>query len=319
LTGALEAPGGALVERARWLIAQQQWEQALAPLSDFSSRYPRSPLAPEAERLTVRARLERALDVADADSDRADRAAALTRLNGISTSSPLFEACAVHIARAILTFNAAPIEGETIMADAMKCWKALDRDASHAAPLGAVEKDVVEIRNVVFRPRGGGFYEGGRFDSYRWEGGPFQVVNPDLRVKLHDRSIRTVRAMDPFPQLDSIVYLDEIRRTLLERLMVKLGGTKRREPTQIMQVPNQPAGGTIDIRALWKRFFFVQPGHWGGWVFESYPIITEIEFVDAARTKAAVKVTVGYSGATVQMEKKDGVWVAKELTNFWIT
>jgi len=59
---------------------------------------------------------------------------------------------------------------------------------------------------------------------------------------------------------------------------------------------------------------------WGGWVFETYPIISEIEFVDTARSRAAVRVTVGYSGATVQMEKtKDGAWVAKELTNFWIT
>jgi hypothetical protein len=55
-------------------------------------------------------------------------------------------------------------------------------------------------------------------------------------------------------------------------------------------------------------------------VFETYPIISEIEFVDAARSRAAVRVTVGYSGATVLMEKaKDGTWVAMELTNFWIT
>ena len=61
------------------------------------------------------------------------------------------------------------------------------------------------------------------------------------------------------------------------------------------------------------------PGHWGGWVFHTYPIITRIEFIDAGRTRAAVSVTVGYSGATVQMEKRDGRWIAKELTNFWIT
>ena len=54
-------------------------------------------------------------------------------------------------------------------------------------------------------------------------------------------------------------------------------------------------------------------------MLEAYPIITEIEFVDAARTRAAVKVTVGYAGATVQMHKENGVWIAGALTNQWVT
>ena len=73
------------------------------------------------------------------------------------------------------------------------------------------------------------------------------------------------------------------------------------------------------MAALWKKSFWTQAGHWSGWVFESYPIVDEIEFIDAARTRAAVKVTVGYSGATVQLEKKNGAWVATALSNFWIT
>jgi hypothetical protein len=101
--------------------------------------------------------------------------------------------------------------------------------------------------------------------------------------------------------------------------MLKIGGTKRRPWTQVMQTPNQPAGASLDVAAFWKKYFWTQPGHWGGWVFESYPIIDEIEFVNAERTRAAVKVTVGYSGATVQMEKKEGSWVATGLTNLWIT
>jgi hypothetical protein len=32
-----------------------------------------------------------------------------------------------------------------------------------------------------------------------------------------------------------------------------------------------------------------------------------------------VKVVVGYSGATVQMENRDGVWIATRLTDFWVT
>jgi hypothetical protein len=128
-----------------------------------------------------------------------------------------------------------------------------------------------------------------------------------------------VTAYDRFPALDNVLFLGDARRKLLESVMLKLGGTKRRAWTQVMATPNQPAGPAVNVAALWKKYFWTQAGHWGGWVFESYPIISEIEFVDAARTRAAVKVTVGYSGATVQMEKKDGEWIARELTNFWIT
>jgi len=83
--------------------------------------------------------------------------------------------------------------------------------------------------------------------------------------------------------------------------------------------PNRPAGPALDVLAFWKKSFWAQPGHWGGWVFESYPIITEIEFVDSERTRAAVKVTVGYSGGTVQLVKENGIWITREITNVWIT
>jgi hypothetical protein len=30
-------------------------------------------------------------------------------------------------------------------------------------------------------------------------------------------------------------------------------------------------------------------------------------------------VTIGYTGGTVELEKEDGRWIAKRLTNQWIT
>jgi hypothetical protein len=75
----------------------------------------------------------------------------------------------------------------------------------------------------------------------------------------------------------------------------------------------------MQILALWKKFFPARPGHCGGWEVEAYPVITEIHFTNAGRTKASVKVTTGYSGATVEMEKEGGKWVARRLTNRWIT
>ena len=62
-----------------------------------------------------------------------------------------------------------------------------------------------------------------------------------------------------------------------------------------------------------------QPGHWGGSVLQTYPMITRIDFLDQARTRVNVAITVGYSGATVVVEKAEGVWRAVRLTNWWIT
>ena len=61
------------------------------------------------------------------------------------------------------------------------------------------------------------------------------------------------------------------------------------------------------------------PGHWAGFEILTYPAFSSIEFTNAARTRALVPIAVGYSGATVVLEKAGGVWVMKELVNFWIT
>jgi hypothetical protein len=86
-----------------------------------------------------------------------------------------------------------------------------------------------------------------------------------------------------------------------------------------METPNQPVGDSMQLLRLWTKFFDARPGHWGGWEIETYPVITEIEFTNAERTKASARVTVGYSGATVELEKEGGTWIAKRLANQWVT
>jgi hypothetical protein len=113
------------------------------------------------------------------------------------------------------------------------------------------------------------------------------------------------------------VATDEL--TALERMITTLGGTARRQPAGVMETPNQPIGDAVEIVRFWNQFFAARPGHWGGFVLETYPIITRIEFLDEARTKANALVTVGYSGGTVVLEKIDGQWKAIRLTNQWIT
>jgi len=116
-----------------------------------------------------------------------------------------------------------------------------------------------------------------------------------------------------------VLLLKSDELSLVVRLLPTIGGTKSRAPRQIMETPNQPVGDSMQILSLFERFFEARPGHWGGWELETYPQVTQIEFVNAERTKANANVTIGYSGATVVLEKVDGKWRAVRLTNHWIT
>ena len=75
----------------------------------------------------------------------------------------------------------------------------------------------------------------------------------------------------------------------------------------------------MQILALWNKLFPARPGHWGGWELETHAVVTETEFTNAERTRAGARLTIGYSGATVELEKEGGKWIAKRLTNQWIT
>ena len=119
--------------------------------------------------------------------------------------------------------------------------------------------------------------------------------------------------------LANVLFLDVDDVEYLTSLVPKLGGTKRREPTDVMEVPNQPIGAAMAILQWWDGYFPSRPGHWGGVEILTYPAFASIEFTDAARTRALVPINVGYSGATVVLEKVKGKWTIKELVNLWIT
>jgi len=144
-------------------------------------------------------------------------------------------------------------------------------------------------------------------------------VRADVAVKTSDgQSVRHI-VYQRFPDLDHVLLLKSDELALLARLLPTIGGTKRRAWTQVMETPNQPVGDSMQILALFGRFFEARPGHWGGWELKTYPHVPQIEFVNAERTKANASVTIGYSGATVVLEKVEGKWRALRLTNHWIT
>lgn len=144
-------------------------------------------------------------------------------------------------------------------------------------------------------------------------------MNADIRVKQHDGDVLRVTLIQDLPGAQKTIFFDSEQIALLKAMIVKLGGSRRRAPGHVMETPNQPVGDSMQILRLWNEFFPARPGHWGGWELETYPVITEIHFTNAERTKAGAHVTIGYSGATAELEKENGKWIAKRLNQQWMT
>ena len=323
LARVISIPGGLILERGRWQIEQGRWTEAQATLRGLVKQYPRTPVAAEGRLLLHRAQLEEALATA-AISHRSESAAgALRLLDALAAEPPDFFVSAGRIAGAAVRLTAGNRAGATtMMQKALEDLLTTQKSIVSRPIKDAVDADVAAIRRVVFRPMGDlPLFSTGHWNAFTFPSVPpaFLVVRPDVAVKDASGTMTTRSIYQTFPNLKQVVFLDASELGVLTRMVAAIGGTARREPTQVMETPNQPIGVSRDIVSFWNEFFPTRPGHWGGWELETYPQITRIEFLDEARTKASVMVTVGYSGATVVMEKVDGVWKAIRLTNHWIT
>jgi hypothetical protein len=318
LAASLSRPGGDVVERGRWLLGRARRHEAIDMLRPLASGS--GATARDARGLIHRAQLEDALELAVTDTPAANGHAALERI-ALLTREPLdFPVTAARIAEACLLGKRGDhAQAEAKTGAALDDWHAQQRLVE---PSSALERDVVDIRRAVLLPNGGGVYGSQHWNAFEWPSSgapPFAIVNPAVRVTLAGGEITQVIVRQSFSVNRKVLFLGDEDLNLLRYVLVTLGGSKRRVPTSIMETPNQPVGASMDILAIWNKFFPSRPGHWGGWELETYPVITNIVFNDAARTKAEAAVTVGYSGATVVLEKIDGRWVARRLTNQWIT
>ena len=314
--------GGGSLERGRWLVHRARFDDARVAFERSRAESRGTPFESRARSWLHRAQLERALELATLENPRRDEANAIRELDHLGRASLDFNVTAARIARATIASSVGKTaDADAMMTAALDAWrKGQPRGASPAPGLDA---DVYAIRSAIFLPLGGGIYASakGRWNAFTWPARlpTFLLVNPAVTVKLSTGERTRVVLRQPIDGFDNVLYVDEEGLALLTRIMTTLGGTRRREPVQPMETPNQPIGRSLDVRAFWDRFFPTRPGHWSGWEFEAYPQITEVAFADPERTRAFAQVTVGYSGATVVLVKQAGVWKAVELTNFWIT
>jgi hypothetical protein len=317
LKNSMSVAGGTLLERGRWLVEHGRHEEAVVSLEQLLTRYRQSSAVPEARYLVHRARLGSALELADVAHPKRNDAAALTQLELIAKDPYDFGVCAAKIAKAsILWRRGTATEADSLMLAALSEWyehQTSQRERSR----NNIERDIAEIRNLVVRPTGDGVLSGFARNTFS-RGRPtasFVILNPDISVKLPTVQSSRQTVYQSLPGVDRVLFLNNEQQVVLNDIVAKVGGTP--EPDQTTE---------IDILKFWNRFFSTER-RFGGVAsddyprvsFESYPIITELEFLDAERTKAAARVVVGHEGGTVVLEKSQGIWTAKALVNTWIS
>ncbi|PYR92949.1 MAG: hypothetical protein DMF84_11070 [Acidobacteria bacterium] len=149
----------------------------------------------------------------------------------------------------------------------------------------------------------------GRFLSHRARlGMALDLANAERDNRDIGAASAQLEALAGEPYDEAICAAKIARATLL--------ATDRRAEADTMM---REAGTSVDATESFHRAPDRQPvSKPTSWPFAN-PRITQIEFVDAGRTKPAVAVTVGYSGATVVLEKENGSWRTKALVNRWVT
>jgi hypothetical protein len=217
--------------------------------------------------------------------------------------------------------NSADEHAKLTMTSTLDAWRDSQKALRSATPASPLVAEVIAIRNVIFRPAGSfDLLARASWNAYKVPSTvAYAVVNPHVSVNTADGKTIRLTVYQDFPESTKAIFWTTEEIAFASRLIITLGGTKTRSQRFIMETPNQPVGAAIDVMTFWNSFFHTRQGHWGGWEVETYPVIRSITFLDEARTRAAVPIIVGYSGATVLMEKRDGAWVAVRLVNQWVT
>jgi hypothetical protein len=317
------APGADAVERARWLVDHDRPAEAIPLLGGFKARFPRSANIVESAYLAHKARLFHALSqMADsAGTSRAEGERALEVLSGEPFDFPVGAAA---ISRAVLLNIRGDTDGASrLMRVTLERWRQAQKVEEPTTDLG---RDVASIRRAVFLPLGGAPYGAERWNAFTWPASlpEYLVASADVTLVFADDSREPFSLAQHYPGFDRLLGTNGEQLGILERVMEATGGTAAREgrifiDKGLMETPVVPVGPSRDAIRFLASFFEARPGHWGGWEFLTYPVVTQIHFTNDARTTAIARVTIGFGGCVVRLEKQHGTWKPVGLTGQWVT
>jgi tetratricopeptide (TPR) repeat protein len=318
----LKTSVGLLLERAVSLIDARRFADARTTLAQA-----RKQARTDADRTAVgtldhRVDLEIALELLAIEGPKPDVAAGLKVLERIAPAPFDVNVGFAGLARATAMYlNGADDQARLMMTATLDAWRDSQKTLRAAPPASPLAADVIAIRNVIFRPAGGSdLVARGSWNAYTVPASVnYAIVTPHVNVTTADGKTTRLTVYQDFPEHTKAIFWTVEDTAFATRLIVTLGGTKARSTRFIMETPNQPVGAAVDVMRFWNSFFHTRQGHWGGWEVETYPVVRSVTFLDEARTRASVPIIVGYSGATVILEKRDGAWVAVKLVSQWVT
>jgi hypothetical protein len=304
LTRSQHIAGGRLLERGRWLLAQQRWAGARAAFEQVLSAHPHGDAASEARYLAQVARLQSALEPASGTNATAADAGAMAALESVAREPYDFTVSVAKLARAsILSRRDVAGDADRRMRDALEEWHA-NQHAAKTGPLSTdLSRDVISIRDVVFtmQTRAG--------TSGQPPVHSYLLFNSDLTVSTSDGGITTIAASAPIPGLERVLFVSAAELALLKDVVVKLAGTS----------PDGQNRLASWLRTWWKKFFQEGSNAWGGVHIEAYPVIHRIEFIDAGRTRAVARISTNDSeGESVVLQKERGTWTILRVVDRWI-
>ncbi|MEO8681322.1 MAG: hypothetical protein ABI665_19890 [Vicinamibacterales bacterium] len=314
---AVTSPESGLMFEARRAIDAGRPSEAIPSLREILQTYSRSAVAADAAVLLRRARFLEALMQLSGGLP-ARRQTAERELGDLAKGS--FDATtslAKLATAAVILQRGDKKRAEALTKAALDEW-ALKQPRPPAASTDR-ERDVAEIRRILFTPGNGSVY-GQRWNAFEFSatGPALAVVSPAVMIVEPGKEPYSMSVDFEADTTSRMLFIDATSRQLLERILDSVGGTEKREWTGVMDTPNQPIGGSMSIAGLWSQFFAIRPGHWGGWEFFTYPVISKIMFEEGG-TSARADFTIGYSGGTIRVVKENGKWVAKEVVSIWIT
>jgi len=318
----LKAAVGPLLERASSQINMRRFTDARVTLASAANQARSDDDRTAVRLLDHRAQLEMAMDLLAVDPAQADVAGSLKALDAILTEAFDTNVGFARLAKAAVMFkNGAAEHAQVLMKATLDEWRDAQQKRRATKPASPLEADVADIRSLTFRSIGTVAVLAPNSmlaKAYPLPPG-VAVVNPDVRVTTQDGKTIRITVYQDLPEERQAVFwtTDEIAFAL--RLVNTLAGPRRATGAGALN-PTPPAAALAELRNFWNSFFATRDGNMGAWVVQTYPSVTSITFLDASRTKAAVGVRAdAYSGATIIMEKKNGVWVALRIVNQWVS
>lgn len=128
-------------------------------------------------------------------------------------------------------------------------------------------------------------------------------------MKLAGGEITRVSIHQTVPGLGYVLFLNAEQISFVESMAVKLLG---------FRLPDYVRGGALPP-TFWDKFFTPIAGKPWRPEFETYPVISQIEFFNAERTQAGAHVRARLQGATIVLEKIGQSWRVKARVNDWIS